>query len=164
MNRNVTVKMLINNNLAFICFLVKEQFSTFDGEDHECALWLLLKRSQSEDKEVRLQAVQDLANNSHWHGNVCWCSLIHPRNVTKSQLAVASLLPTWKKASSCKECKYALKFGLKCEGFIYISSNSSFLILWYRVCICSAGLSLFPHQRIAATAVVWESSSCSLVP
>ncbi|GAB0186815.1 protein SERAC1 [Grus japonensis] len=44
-----------------------EQFSTFDGEDHECALWLLLKRSQSEDKEVRLQAVRDLANNSHWH-------------------------------------------------------------------------------------------------
>ncbi|KAM9298619.1 protein SERAC1 isoform 3-T4 [Morus bassanus] len=44
-----------------------EQFSTFDGEDHECALWLLLKRCQSEDKEVRLQAVQDLANNSHWH-------------------------------------------------------------------------------------------------
>ncbi|NXW27367.1 SRAC1 protein, partial [Phaetusa simplex] len=44
-----------------------EQFGTFDGEDHECALWLLLKKSQSEDKEVRLQAVQDLANNSHWH-------------------------------------------------------------------------------------------------
>ncbi|XP_075564017.1 protein SERAC1 isoform X3 [Pelecanus crispus] len=43
-----------------------EQFSTFDGEDHECALWLLLKRSQSEDKDVRLQAVQDLASNSHW--------------------------------------------------------------------------------------------------
>nr|XP_031360215.1 protein SERAC1 isoform X3 [Lonchura striata domestica]XP_031360216.1 protein SERAC1 isoform X3 [Lonchura striata domestica] len=44
-----------------------EQFSTFDGEDHECALWLLLKRSQSEDKAIRLQAVQDLASNSHWH-------------------------------------------------------------------------------------------------
>ncbi|XP_051472230.1 protein SERAC1 isoform X3 [Apus apus] len=44
-----------------------EQFSTFDGEDHECALWLLLKKSQSEDKEVRLKAVQDLANNRHWH-------------------------------------------------------------------------------------------------
>ncbi|XP_059323429.1 protein SERAC1 isoform X1 [Ammospiza nelsoni] len=44
-----------------------EQFSTFDGEDHECALWLLLKRTQSEDKATRLQAVQDLANNSHWH-------------------------------------------------------------------------------------------------
>ncbi|XP_072783083.1 protein SERAC1 isoform X3 [Taeniopygia guttata] len=45
----------------------QEQFSTFDGEDHECALWLLLKRSQSEDKAIRLQAVQDLASNSHWH-------------------------------------------------------------------------------------------------
>ncbi|NXL88747.1 SRAC1 protein, partial [Alectura lathami] len=44
-----------------------ENFSTFDGEDHECALWLLLKRTQSEDKEVRLQAVQDLVKNSHWH-------------------------------------------------------------------------------------------------
>ncbi|XP_030802128.1 protein SERAC1 isoform X3 [Camarhynchus parvulus] len=44
-----------------------EQFSTFDGEDHECALWLLLKRTQSEDKAIRLQAVQDLASNSHWH-------------------------------------------------------------------------------------------------
>ncbi|KAM3674790.1 protein SERAC1 isoform 3-T4 [Ammospiza maritima maritima] len=44
-----------------------EQFSTFDGEDHECALWLLLKRTQSEDKATRLQAVQDLASNSHWH-------------------------------------------------------------------------------------------------
>ncbi|KAK2518930.1 Serac1 [Columba guinea] len=46
----------------------QEQFSTFDVEDHECALWLLLKRCRSEDKEVRLQAVQDLANNTHWHG------------------------------------------------------------------------------------------------
>ncbi|XP_046771074.1 protein SERAC1 isoform X3 [Gallus gallus] len=44
-----------------------EHFSTFDGEDHECALWLLLKRTQSEDKEVRLQAVQELAKNTHWH-------------------------------------------------------------------------------------------------
>uniref|UniRef100_A0A7M4G2N2 Protein SERAC1 n=1 Tax=Crocodylus porosus TaxID=8502 RepID=A0A7M4G2N2_CROPO len=44
-----------------------EHFSTFDAEEHECALWLLLKRSQSEDKMVRLQAVQDLARNSHWH-------------------------------------------------------------------------------------------------
>ncbi|XP_021247271.1 protein SERAC1 isoform X4 [Numida meleagris] len=46
---------------------LNEHFSTFDGEDHECALWLLLKRTQSEDKEVRLQAVQDLAQNTHWH-------------------------------------------------------------------------------------------------
>lgn len=74
------VKMLINNNLDFISFLIKEQFSTFDGEDHECALWLLLKRTQSEDKAIRLQAVQDLASNRHWHGNVCSCSLIGPKN------------------------------------------------------------------------------------
>ncbi|XP_044277945.1 protein SERAC1 isoform X3 [Varanus komodoensis] len=36
-------------------------------EEHECALWLLLKRTQSEDKMVRLQAVQELASNHYWH-------------------------------------------------------------------------------------------------
>ncbi|XP_044277931.1 protein SERAC1 isoform X1 [Varanus komodoensis] len=44
-----------------------ERFSTFDMEEHECALWLLLKRTQSEDKMVRLQAVQELASNHYWH-------------------------------------------------------------------------------------------------
>ncbi|XP_042704219.2 protein SERAC1 isoform X2 [Chrysemys picta bellii] len=43
-----------------------EYFSTFT-EDHERALWVLLKRSQSEDRIVRLQAVQQLAENGHWH-------------------------------------------------------------------------------------------------
>uniref|UniRef100_A0A8C8VNX4 Protein SERAC1 n=1 Tax=Pelusios castaneus TaxID=367368 RepID=A0A8C8VNX4_9SAUR len=43
-----------------------EHFSTFT-EDHECALWLLLKRSQSEDRLVRLQAIQQLAEAGHWH-------------------------------------------------------------------------------------------------
>ncbi|XP_044866132.1 protein SERAC1 isoform X2 [Mauremys mutica] len=43
-----------------------EHFSKF-AEDHERALWVLLKRSQSEDRIVRLQAVQQLAENSHWH-------------------------------------------------------------------------------------------------
>nr|XP_060609633.1 protein SERAC1 [Anolis sagrei ordinatus] len=43
-----------------------ERFSTFDAEDHECALWLLVKRSQSGDKKVRLQAVQELASNQYW--------------------------------------------------------------------------------------------------
>uniref|UniRef100_A0ABM5FZU2 Protein SERAC1 n=2 Tax=Pogona vitticeps TaxID=103695 RepID=A0ABM5FZU2_9SAUR len=42
-----------------------ERFSTFDAEEHECTLWLLVKRSQSEDKMVRLQAVRELASN-HW--------------------------------------------------------------------------------------------------
>lgn len=114
--------------ISFVFICVKEQFSTFDGEDHECALWLLLKRSQSEDKAIRLQAVQDLASNSHWHGNVCWCSLICPRNSTDSQLAVPSVLTIWRKASSYKKPKYALKLGLKCRGIIYISSSCSFLI------------------------------------
>ncbi|XP_067398584.1 protein SERAC1 isoform X2 [Emydura macquarii macquarii] len=40
--------------------------STFT-EDHERALWVLLKRSQSEDRIVRLQAVQQLAETGHWH-------------------------------------------------------------------------------------------------
>nr|XP_028579614.1 protein SERAC1 isoform X1 [Podarcis muralis] len=44
-----------------------ERFSTFDADEHECALWLLVKRSQSEDKMVRLQAVQELASNCYWH-------------------------------------------------------------------------------------------------
>ncbi|XP_073193888.1 protein SERAC1 isoform X4 [Lepidochelys kempii] len=43
-----------------------EHFSTFT-EDNECALWVLLKRSQSEDRTIRLQAVQQLAESGHWH-------------------------------------------------------------------------------------------------
>ncbi|XP_061480230.1 protein SERAC1 isoform X2 [Rhineura floridana] len=43
-----------------------ECFSIFDAEEHECALWLLVKRSQSKDKMVRLQAVQELASNRYW--------------------------------------------------------------------------------------------------
>ncbi|XP_066472198.1 protein SERAC1 [Tiliqua scincoides] len=43
-----------------------ERFSSFDAEEHESALWLLLKRSQSKKKKVRLQAVQELASNCYW--------------------------------------------------------------------------------------------------
>ncbi|XP_075780643.1 protein SERAC1 isoform X2 [Pelodiscus sinensis] len=43
-----------------------EHISAF-AEDHDRALWVLLKRSQSEDRIIRLQAVQQLAENSHWH-------------------------------------------------------------------------------------------------
>ncbi|KAJ6664581.1 hypothetical protein lerEdw1_006154 [Lerista edwardsae] len=43
-----------------------ERFSTFDAEEHESALWLLLKRSQSKKKKVRLQAVQELTSNHYW--------------------------------------------------------------------------------------------------
>ncbi|XP_043919197.1 protein SERAC1 [Protopterus annectens] len=44
-----------------------ERFSGFDLEDHECSPWILLKKTQSRDKDVRLQAVQELAGNHHWH-------------------------------------------------------------------------------------------------
>uniref|UniRef100_A0A8C3TIX2 Protein SERAC1 n=1 Tax=Chelydra serpentina TaxID=8475 RepID=A0A8C3TIX2_CHESE len=43
-----------------------EHFSKF-AEDHERALWVLLKRSQSDDRIIRLQAVQQLTENGHWH-------------------------------------------------------------------------------------------------
>uniref|UniRef100_A0A673NHL3 Protein SERAC1 n=1 Tax=Sinocyclocheilus rhinocerous TaxID=307959 RepID=A0A673NHL3_9TELE len=33
---------------------------------HECALWVLLKKTRSADRAVRQQAVQELAQNHHW--------------------------------------------------------------------------------------------------
>ncbi|KAL7987648.1 hypothetical protein Chor_006567, partial [Crotalus horridus] len=45
----------------------QERFSTLDAEECDYALWLLVKRSQSNDKMVRLQAVQELAANRYWH-------------------------------------------------------------------------------------------------
>uniref|UniRef100_A0A4W3IFY7 Protein SERAC1 n=1 Tax=Callorhinchus milii TaxID=7868 RepID=A0A4W3IFY7_CALMI len=43
-----------------------EHFTKLDVEDHEFALWLLLKRTQSRVKGVRIQATRDLTE-SHWH-------------------------------------------------------------------------------------------------
>ncbi|ETE63434.1 Protein SERAC1, partial [Ophiophagus hannah] len=45
----------------------QERFSTLDAEECDYALWLLVKRSQSNDKMVRLQAVEELATNRYWH-------------------------------------------------------------------------------------------------
>ncbi|XP_019490506.1 PREDICTED: protein SERAC1 [Hipposideros armiger] len=45
-----------------------DTFSTVDIEDHECAMWLLLKKSKSDDRAARLQAVQEMAEAHHWHG------------------------------------------------------------------------------------------------
>uniref|UniRef100_A0A8C8A4X1 Protein SERAC1 n=1 Tax=Oryzias sinensis TaxID=183150 RepID=A0A8C8A4X1_9TELE len=36
-------------------------------DPHEVALWVLLKQTQSANKAIRLQAVQELADNHHWH-------------------------------------------------------------------------------------------------
>ncbi|XP_064454372.1 protein SERAC1 isoform X4 [Mirounga angustirostris] len=44
-----------------------DTFSTVDVEDHECATWLLLRKSQSGDRAVRLQAVQEMSETHHWH-------------------------------------------------------------------------------------------------
>ncbi|XP_053448751.1 protein SERAC1 isoform X2 [Nycticebus coucang] len=42
-------------------------FSTVDIEDHDCATWLLLRKSQSDDKAERLEAVQEMSESHHWH-------------------------------------------------------------------------------------------------
>ncbi|XP_012880038.1 PREDICTED: protein SERAC1 [Dipodomys ordii] len=42
-------------------------FSTVDLEDHECAMWLLLRKSQADDRTTRLEAVQDMSDTHHWH-------------------------------------------------------------------------------------------------
>ncbi|XP_066532976.1 protein SERAC1 [Hoplias malabaricus] len=42
-----------------------EHLSHLDAEPHECALWVLLKKTQSPIQPERLQAVTDLAHN-HW--------------------------------------------------------------------------------------------------
>ncbi|KAM9234810.1 protein SERAC1 isoform 1-T1 [Dugong dugon] len=44
-----------------------DTFSTVDVEDHECTVWLLLRRSMSADKAARLQAVQEMSQTHHWH-------------------------------------------------------------------------------------------------
>ncbi|KAF3849915.1 hypothetical protein F7725_019634 [Dissostichus mawsoni] len=43
-----------------------EHFSHVDADPHEVALWALLKRTMSPNKAIRVQAVQDLAENHHW--------------------------------------------------------------------------------------------------
>uniref|UniRef100_A0A8B9L4Q7 Protein SERAC1 n=1 Tax=Astyanax mexicanus TaxID=7994 RepID=A0A8B9L4Q7_ASTMX len=43
-----------------------DRLSHLDADPHECALWLLLKKTRSNIWAERLQAVQDLAHNHHW--------------------------------------------------------------------------------------------------
>uniref|UniRef100_A0AAQ5YBS6 Protein SERAC1 n=1 Tax=Amphiprion ocellaris TaxID=80972 RepID=A0AAQ5YBS6_AMPOC len=54
--------------LKFVLYLcVLEHFTNVDADPHEVALWVLLKRTMSANKAIRLQAVQELADNHHWH-------------------------------------------------------------------------------------------------
>uniref|UniRef100_A0A8C1KUS1 Protein SERAC1 n=1 Tax=Cyprinus carpio TaxID=7962 RepID=A0A8C1KUS1_CYPCA len=48
----------LKNHLGTVCHL--------DADPHECALWVLLKKTCSADRAVRQQAVQELAQNHHW--------------------------------------------------------------------------------------------------
>ncbi|XP_062042967.1 protein SERAC1 isoform X1 [Lepus europaeus] len=43
-----------------------DPFSTVDVEDHECAVWLLLRKSRSGDRTARLEAVQEMSGARHW--------------------------------------------------------------------------------------------------
>lgn len=44
-------------------------FSTVDIEDHDCAVWLLLRKSRQDDLAARLEAVREMSEAHHWHGN-----------------------------------------------------------------------------------------------
>uniref|UniRef100_A0A8C8GFQ1 Protein SERAC1 n=1 Tax=Oncorhynchus tshawytscha TaxID=74940 RepID=A0A8C8GFQ1_ONCTS len=44
-----------------------EHLSHMDADPHEVALWVLLKRACSANRTSRLSAVQELAQNHHWH-------------------------------------------------------------------------------------------------
>ncbi|KAM4694685.1 protein SERAC1 [Discoglossus pictus] len=45
----------------------REQYSKINVEDHELALWLLLKNTQSQNKMIRWEAVQEMAGIHYWH-------------------------------------------------------------------------------------------------
>lgn len=47
----------------------KDPFSTVDIEEHDCAVWLLLRKSQEDDRAARLEAVREMSEAHHWHGN-----------------------------------------------------------------------------------------------
>uniref|UniRef100_A0A8C6MWJ0 Protein SERAC1 n=1 Tax=Mus spicilegus TaxID=10103 RepID=A0A8C6MWJ0_MUSSI len=44
-----------------------DSFSTVDIEDHDCAVWLLLRKSREDDLAARLQAVREMSEAHHWH-------------------------------------------------------------------------------------------------
>lgn len=68
-SRPVVAFKLSTASESLLHVLVSEHFSHVDADPHEVALWVLLKRTKSADKAVRLKAVQELAENHHWHGN-----------------------------------------------------------------------------------------------
>nr|KAF6342024.1 serine active site containing 1 [Myotis myotis] len=64
-----TVRRILATSAKILQGPFADTFSTVDMEDHECAAWLLLKRSRSGDRTARLQAVQAMSEAHHWNGN-----------------------------------------------------------------------------------------------
>ncbi|XP_023613964.1 protein SERAC1 isoform X4 [Myotis lucifugus] len=62
-----TVRRILATSAKILRGPFADTFSTVDMEDHECAAWLLLKRSRSGDRTARLQAVQAMSEAHHWH-------------------------------------------------------------------------------------------------
>ncbi|OBS58055.1 hypothetical protein A6R68_10812 [Neotoma lepida] len=46
---------------------MSHSFSTVDIEDHDCAVWLLLRKTREDNKAARLEAVQEMSQAHHWH-------------------------------------------------------------------------------------------------
>ncbi|XP_077366764.1 protein SERAC1 isoform X1 [Festucalex cinctus] len=58
---------LLLQSLDAAKWMTQERLSNVDADPHEVALWVLLKRTQSDNRALRIQAVQQLADNYHWH-------------------------------------------------------------------------------------------------
>ncbi|XP_044145243.1 protein SERAC1 [Bufo gargarizans] len=61
-----TIKALEASSRLFRKEYDREKYSKSNMEDHELPLWLLLKGTQSTDKKVRLEAVQNMAGIHYW--------------------------------------------------------------------------------------------------
>ncbi|XP_072437212.1 protein SERAC1 isoform X2 [Chiloscyllium punctatum] len=61
------VKRLVQATAKIFSLPLDEHYLRQDVENHDSDLWLLLKRTQSACKAVRVQAVQELAKKYHWH-------------------------------------------------------------------------------------------------
>uniref|UniRef100_A0A8C9S4N0 Protein SERAC1 n=1 Tax=Scleropages formosus TaxID=113540 RepID=A0A8C9S4N0_SCLFO len=61
------VRRIIEISSKVLLRPLDEHLSHLDADPHECALWVLLKRAGSADRNVRQKAVRDLAENHHWH-------------------------------------------------------------------------------------------------
>ncbi|XP_059842553.1 protein SERAC1 isoform X3 [Hypanus sabinus] len=61
------VKRLIQATAGIFSLSLDENYMKLDVEDQESDLWLLLKRTRSTLKAVRVQAIQALAKKYRWH-------------------------------------------------------------------------------------------------